>query len=74
MVDCPWYVRLESPCGDYSWLDTSFRKGERFKVTEDPDQAYGFDSKADADAAIEAFGPLEPHEGTIRSVQWKDEQ
>lgn len=73
-VRLPWYVRLESNRGDYSWLDTSFWPGERFRVTEDPDNAHEFDSKADALGAIEAFGPLKPEEGTIRAVQWKDEE
>lgn len=74
VADCPWYVRLESPDGDRSWLCTNYGLGPSpFCVTEDPDRAHGFDSRADANAAIEAYGLLLPQEGSIRAVQWQDE-
>ncbi len=70
----PWYVRLESPQGDFSWLQRDYSSGiNHFRVTEDPELAHKFSSQADANGAIEAFGPIPTKMGAARIVQWQDE-
>lgn len=66
-----WWARFEDNYGDFSWLDRRYGGREAWRVTEDPDGAYRFGSKKEAEDAIEVFGPM-PH-GRWEVVEHKDE-
>lgn len=68
--DFGWWARFESNYGDFGWIESSFRR-PGWKYTEDPEKAYRFATKADAEAAIALMGIFQG--GAWAVVEHKDE-